>query len=309
MDEEERVGAASDQTLWDLVALWFVASLETVLRRGLLSDYHEFEDALSVARGRVLALPTARHYYSGRMEFGCEYDEFDEDTPLNRILAAAANAVLGTPFLKMSLRSRARRALARLSGVGRLTPADFRAQVDRRHGYYADALALARHVLAATGRSVELGSERAWSFLIRTPEMVEAGVREILRQGLEDFVSVTNRGRTLEGTTHRLKPDLVFDDIAIGDVKYKLVGADWQRADMYQITTFATGYRVEDAILVSFIGDDGRHALPQLKIGPVRLRHLAWDARDANPPEASAASMISEAREALGLLRPSSSSP
>ena len=51
----------------------------------------------------------------------------------------------------------------------------------------------------------------------------------------------------------RLQPDLVFDDgYAVADIKYKLHDGTWNRADVYQITTFAAGYRSRRGALVYF---------------------------------------------------------
>ena len=274
--------------LWDLVASWFVTALEDVLRKGLLSDYEEHVDLLRVPRGRIRMLDSTFAFYQGQVGLVCEFEEFDTDSPLNRVLRAAAAAVAAAPMLHADVRMRARRSLARFDHVGPLRPSDLRVGTDRRSHHYRDALVLARHVLSATGRTIATGPYRAWTFLLRTPQAIEEGVRSVLAERLAGVgVPVVKGSLGLQGSSHRLLPDLVFGTQAIGDVKYKLAAPDWSRNDLYQITAFATGYRVERAALVAFAGAGGG-ALPDLQMGSVRLRAFLWDASPGVPPEDAA---------------------
>ncbi len=156
--EEEETFAASSSRLWELVATWYASALEDVLRKGLLSDYRDESGSLRIARGRVIVADTARSFYRGELSIACDYEEYDIDMPLNRVLRAAAMAIVHVPLFSSELRTRARRALLRLDGVGALRHRDLDAELDRRSSYYGPGFVLARHVLAATGRSTESGS-------------------------------------------------------------------------------------------------------------------------------------------------------
>lgn len=47
-----------------------------------------------------------------------------------------------------------------------------------------------------------------------------------------------------------LTPDLVFESMAVGDVKYK-IAEEWLRSDLYQAVTFAEGFETKsDALSV-----------------------------------------------------------
>jgi 5-methylcytosine-specific restriction enzyme subunit McrC len=293
LGHDQTTGAAS-VVLWDLVASWFLTSLEVLLREGLLADYEEENDFLTAVRGSIRVGETALAYYQGNTLLSCDYDEFGPDTALNRILQAASQAVVRASFLDQGIRRRARRALARLEGVGQLRRADLRTALDRRTARYQSPLALARHVLAATGRTFAAGSHNAQTFLIRTPDLVEDAVRQILREGLAHLVPVRKKGLQLVGSKLRLNPDLVFGSIAVGDVKYKLQGRDWKRTDLYQAVSFATGYRVEHAAVVTFFAASGQTA-PSVQVGDVTLRAITWDCSHTSTPEASARSMLDQA--------------
>lgn len=286
------VALASAAALPELVAGWFVAALERLLRRGLLADYQDRTGELPAVRGTIRPLETAALFYRGRVAFVCDYDEFTTDAPLNRVLAAAAATVARTPFLSPDVRRRARRSLSRMDDIGPLRPDDLRTSLDRRTAHYGEAFPLALHVLRATGRDVAIGVEPGRVFLVRTPTLVEHAVRAVLREGMADLVAVGSERRSLPGSSRGLHPDLVFGEQAVGDVKYKLVSGEWQRPDLYEVVAFAAGYRVEAAALVGFAAS--RAASADVRFGDIAVRTLLWDV-DLSPA-AAAAALVDEAR-------------
>lgn len=269
-------------SFWELVARWFVSAAEDVLRHDLLKDYRPHKAELSVVRGRVQRFATTVSLLKGRVSIHCAFDEFDADNPLNRLLLAAAQAVTISPVLTAETRARARRVTARLDDVSSLRPSDMRAQIDRRSSHYQDAIALARSILASQARSLEGGSESAWTFLFRTPEMVEDGILSVLQERLK--TKVTKRALVLPGSSRKLNPDLVFDDVqAIGDVKYKIAETDWSTSDLYQLVAFATGFRRRRALLVSFQTSTATPLL-SVQLGDVGVVHVPWLASPLTPP-------------------------
>ncbi len=173
--------------------------------------------------------------------------------------------------------------------------ASTRDQIFQQCPRYESALTFARHVLAGTGRTFQSGDHRAQTFLIRTPDVVEHAVRSILQDGLAQVAEVRKKGLQLGGSTVTLNPDLVFGSTATGDVKYKLLGKDWKRSDLYQAITFATGYRVNQASIVLFTS--GAHPIPEpLQVGNVTLTVLAWDCSQGTSPEVAAQSLVEDTR-------------
>lgn len=296
--EDEAALTASSTELWDLIAGWFLSSLELLLRQGLLSDYEEASDDLPAARGSIRILDTANGYYRGSSLLSCDYDEFGPDTALNRVLLAAAATVSQAPFLESSLRRRAKRAATRLEGVGSMRRDDLSiAAVDRRTSRYGTSLSFARHVLSATGRTIAAGTEQARTFLIRTPELVEDAVRSVLRDGLGSD-AVEKRGLKLVGSHLRLNPDLVFSESAVGDVKYTLQESDWRRSDLYQVVSFATGFRVRSAAVFSF-SETPDQVPPPIAVGEVALRTIVWDCAAGTDPSMAAESLVLGAKDWL----------
>ena len=115
--DSQRGLAQEGEHLWELVAQWFVSAIERLLRTDLLRDYSLAEEFLSAKRGRMSVLTTTRAHYRGRIGLHCEFDEFGSDTPLNRVLRAAARVVVGSPAVGRPVRRRAAAAVARMEGA------------------------------------------------------------------------------------------------------------------------------------------------------------------------------------------------
>src|SRR5947208_3287536 len=96
-----------------------------------MRDYESVSDELPVIRGRTHVLTAASAVYRGRLQFPCDFDEFSVDTPLNRILKAAAIAI-GAHSIQSDTRRGALAILANTTEVGAIRPFDEFATLDRR---------------------------------------------------------------------------------------------------------------------------------------------------------------------------------
>lgn len=273
-----------------LIAHWFITAVERILEEGLARDYRQHRDELSAVRGRILPLDTARLFYRGRVAVVADYEEYDFDTPLNRTMLHVARIIAGGIALPDALRRRALRTTKRMDGVGPLERADPAARLERRTSYYGDALSLARQILAATGRTLAAGDRRGWTFLFRTPIPVEAGIRAIAMRSLAGTARVRKGQLTLTGANLTINPDLVFDDgvvRAIGDVKYKLVGPEWERPDLYEAVAFAAGYHTDRGVVALF-AKPGSSALEPAPVGRHTITQIYWPADAALAPNEAA---------------------
>lgn len=136
--------AAVDASFWELIARWYLDQLQLVVRRDLIHDYREEHAELAIGRGRIVPLPSARNFYQGKLRLSCIFENFDADNSLNRILKAAARTVAGSRSLPLDLRQRATWLLRPFDQVGDLHLGDLSVALERRSGWYSDALGLAR---------------------------------------------------------------------------------------------------------------------------------------------------------------------
>jgi 5-methylcytosine-specific restriction endonuclease McrBC regulatory subunit McrC len=257
------------------------------MRRGIVLDYVDRTDELEFVRGRINVQRTALSYYQGHLDLECEYEDFGQDTPLNRILRAAGERIVASASLPTKTRRRMRAILTRFDEVGTLRHGDRRVSLDLRTRHYGDALSLAGHIIDGVHRVLGHGDQLAWTFLIPTPLLVEAGVRRELARHLAPHVAVEKRSLPLQGTAMRMNPDLTFDDIAaVGDVKYKLMSADWSRSDLNQIVAFAAAARTRIGIVVGFHPSDAA-TLPVVGVGDFNIVGINWRADEDLTPEAA----------------------
>ena len=250
-------------------------------------------DVSVTVRGTLDTQDTARMFYTGRMGMSCHFEEFAFDTAFNRLLKAAACVVMASPLLDADLRRRGRSIVSRMMDVGPLRPTDAGVTVERRTAHYRDALGWARHVLLARGRALEAGTSSVWTFLIRTPELVEAGLRHVIAAAIGPTrVPDQGRRRQLHGSRLTFTPDVVVDHGAVvADVKYKIARGDWRREDLYQITTFATVFGSTFAAVIDFT-PPGIGSASALVVGGIRLAHLPWSADPALPPTLAATDFV-----------------
>ena len=291
----ERAHLAAGDSFWTLIATWFVRTTEILLHQGLVLDYRRAVSEVQVARGHLLALQTAQAYYSGRMSVHCAFDEFCCDSPHNRALRAAASEVASSPLLAWPLRRRAMAIVHRTGDAGDLRPGDTGAVLDRRTRHYADAWALALHVLAATGRTLSSGAQKAWTFLLRTPELVEDGVRSVLEEGLGQS-RVQKKGMQLAESSMTFNPDLLFDQgLAVGDVKYKLSDGQWAsaRGDFEQAVTFAEAFGVSEAAVFRFRVAETAKA-PPIRIGQKTISEFTWSTEETVSPAEAGEKLVDD---------------
>ena len=298
--DEQRADLMLGRNLWELMARWYITRLAEVLRSDLIKDYRTHVEALPAASGRIQVMPTARSYYAGRLSLTCEYELFDSDTAPNRVLKAAAIAVLASPLGSAKVRKDARRLLAAMYEVGPLRAGDQFVSLDSRAGHYHDAHLLARQILAAQLREPHHGDDTGWAFLLRTPDLIEEGIRQILAEQLEGVCSVTKQGMQIPGTSLRLQPDLVLDGgQAIADVKYKLHNGSWNRSDLYQVTTFATGFGAKRVAIFCFDQRTAGDRAPDLRIGDVALHTICWPCDPHTTPSEAADTLARRCAEWL----------
>lgn len=289
---QDVVSVGNDANLFELVARWFLEAAETLLRLGLDRDYERRTADLSVVRGRVDLVPTVRAVYVGRPRVRCTFDSFTEDTSLNRTLKAAARAMSASLLLPLGLRFRGRRIAERLNAAGELRQEDIHVLPDRNRPHYRHAHQLAALILKSTGIEVSYGGRVAQTFLLRTPDAVEEGIRCALNQHLPDDLLVKRGGRELiagdasGSKRRRVTPDIVFGaDKAVGDVKYMITNGDVNTAHLYQVTTFATAYEVRRSALIGF-GAGSVDA--RVEVGKVSVRGFGWKTTEADPRTAAA---------------------
>jgi 5-methylcytosine-specific restriction enzyme subunit McrC len=255
------------------IAAFFDAVI-MVLRGGLLKQYQEHEDDLTVVRGRIAIMRQLGTLANRPDVVACTFDELTVDNVWNRVLKKAIRCT--RPWIRSVELNRQWVELmgvlddvddTRLSGpdVARLA---FNRQAER----YRAAIDWARWILALLAPALRAGRSEAPALLFDMNKLFESAVAKVVRTRIHGFSGVTveaqDATRALAAVVSKdrvepgfqLRPDLVFRRgdavVAIADTKWKLVACDSRgrlipaEADMYQMHAYATAFQCNDVALI-----------------------------------------------------------
>lgn len=243
------------------VAAWYARALEQALVLGVDRTYVEETDRLVAIRGRVdwpahinaLGLPTP---------ISCRFDEWSIDTRPNRLVVAAALALLRNPTVAPESAFTLRRLLKLLPGVGPLHSDDLTnpaPMINRLNQHYESSVTLAQLILHGSGHAHGSGTASVSAFMVDMNAVFEDFVFSNLRHRLRDIWSVTRqevvplgtRGGQIPG-----EPDLLFRDtsgapVLVADSKYKLTSdGRGHSSDYYQLLAYCTALGLPRGVLI-----------------------------------------------------------
>ncbi|MCA9628850.1 MAG: hypothetical protein KC766_14325, partial [Myxococcales bacterium] len=216
-------------TLLELIARSYLTALSRLLHEGLAKGYRTHESNGSVFRGRLLIADNIRENAARPDRFYVRYQQFDHDTPLNRILALALDVLLELP-LSATLVNKARGLRAWLPPLTPSYSADFeRVNLTRNTERYRAALVFAELILKQRSPALRGGGSEVFALLFDMNQLWEAYIATLLRRVAPPDVRVETqhvckfwRGHV----TRTVRPDLVIwrgDAVQwIGDTKWRV---------------------------------------------------------------------------------------
>ncbi|OIV37881.1 restriction endonuclease [Mangrovactinospora gilvigrisea] len=256
------VDAAAE--LLPAMAQLFERQAERALRQGLLQGYRRTEDSLPVLRGRLREHDQLRLRPGVPVPLEVGYDEFTADIAENRLLLAAATALLALPGLPPG--SAVRRRLRRLKRILEVEVAPLVRGADlpawrpsRLNARYQPALRLAELVLRGGSVEQQDGSVRIDGFLLNLATVYEAFVCTALGRALTRYGGYCRDQDPwhLDADRRiRMRPDLVWyadtgRPVGVADAKYKAEKpAGFPDADLYQMLAYCTALGVRSGHLV-----------------------------------------------------------
>lgn len=247
-----------DPELVPAFATLYARRLEDALSSGVVRAYVTEEDRLLVPRGRIDIVRQARTGWSA-LPVACRFDEYAVDTPLNRILLAAARRLVRMAGVAPATRRRLVRAVDRLDGVGLLHLSDTEGptcftRLDER---FRATEALARIVLASASVRDETGTVGANSFLLDMNVVFEHFVSHRLARSMRSPLRVDLQHRlALDEDRHvQMRPDIVLRDgsqiVTVADAKYKISSDGLGRtSDYYQLLAYVTALALPAGLLI-----------------------------------------------------------
>lgn len=275
--------------------IWaFVRRLLTELRRGQQHQYVGREENLTCVKGKILLHKHSTLNAAHRHRMYVGYDEFENDTWLNRILKAACARLLSlTRFSRTQ--QYLREALLELADVHQhmieLHHFDH-VHLDRNSERFRELLNFCRLLFDGATPAAHQGNVPSFSLLFPMETVFEEFIGAILKRHAVDFgfkgsdVHLQARGRTRwlltqgSGKDHfRLKPDVLMNGAnenpaIIVDTKWKRLVSDLDdtkngvsQSDIYQLYAYAHRFNCEKNVLL----------FPQVPGATPRIYSLAGD--------------------------------
>ena len=251
----------SPDDLPDLIAEMLARAVELRQRRHLSFGYRSREARLNRVRGRIDVLTTERHQLLDRGLVACRFDELTVDTPRNRFVRAALEAISRIVRRKeVAHRCRSLASGMKAMGVSGETPTRAQMSMERFGRNDADD----RFMLAAAKLAFDLTlpTEGAGSNVLSLPDREETWVRRLFERAVGGFYDVVlspqgwhvQCGKKLEWQVEAesagvgkilpmMKTDVVLDHAASGqriviDTKFNsIVTSGWYREE-----TLRSGY-------------------------------------------------------------------
>jgi 5-methylcytosine-specific restriction enzyme subunit McrC len=298
---EESFPFAEDD-FFEAIAWLVEAEIRRAASTGLVRDYREREEALATVRGRIdLAAQVRRQ--GQPIPLDCRYQEYDEDTELNRVVKAALHRLLRVPSLDRQLALELRhhhRLFAAVADVDYPPSVVPNLAFSRLNEAWRPAARLAQLLLRADSVRDAMGSVAAISFTVDMNKLFERFVERIVDEeaGLQGW-ELQARGKRRLTASVLMQPDLILRrggvDCAVGDVKYKrLAAADWPHADLYQLLAYCVALRLSRGLLV--YAEAGKPRRETVAEAGIALDVIGVDL--AAPPRV----VLSETRQAAGHL-------
>lgn len=263
--------------LWEALIRAFMTRLLTEVRRGHPHAYQYREENLTCVRGRVLIQQQLTRNATHRHKIYVGYDEFVNDTLLNRILKTTCARLLGMTGSSEN-QQLIREALLELADVAEhvVAPHHFEElRLDRNSERFRELLEFCRLVLLGTAPSLESGPTKTFSMLFPMEVLFEEFVGGYLKRFAtalgcsrsDVHLQAASARRWLLNDAQgrgkfRLKPDVLISSESeqpqlILDTKWKRLLSDEidsrngvQQADMYQLYAYATRYQCRNNVLL-----------------------------------------------------------
>jgi 5-methylcytosine-specific restriction enzyme subunit McrC len=251
----------------------FADRLRQELLRGLERAYLQHEVNLRCFKGKLLVARQALHNSAHRERFYCRFDEFSDDTLMNRIFRASCRVLLEvtrTPATQDVLRQ----CLLLLDFVSdtEIQEADFaRIALNRQNERFEDVLRFCRLLLAGRTPTIQAGGTRTFSLLFDMNKVFERFVAAFLRRYVaQRFASVQVLPHAGHQKRHlmesngagvlRLEPDILVegpgDHRLVMDTKWKLLAPGLRgrggvaETDLYQLYAYTRRYGCARSVLL-----------------------------------------------------------
>lgn len=245
----------------------FLASVNTLIKRGLKSDYVLKEDNVAFLKGKLLVGKQVKHNFINKHKFYVEYEEYLQNRPINRLIHTALVKVKGysRSANNQKLLQELLFAFADIPLSNNVKNDFASVKLDRGMKYYEAPLAWAKLIIDGFSPLTLQGKSNAFSLLFPMEAVFESFVAQYLKKHItglgEVSAQVSTKSLVDYGNTpcFLLKPDLYISrksdtdksNHIVLDTKWKLINEQTSKrkdkfglsqADFYQMLGYGYTY-------------------------------------------------------------------
>lgn len=256
--------------LLEIFVIMFLNELETLIKKGLKSDYIECEQNRKFLKGKLLFTQNLKHNFAHKERFFTASDEFTSDIAPNKLIKSTLLLLSTRPF---STKTNARIMQSRFV-FDEISPSqnydkDFAKCENLRHfKAYELILLWCKIFLKKQTFTAYQGSQNAFALLFDMNELFESFVAWHLKKRLVNHIVKAQDGRKflMQGDKFKIKPDLVIYDKTdtklenppkiIADTKWKILSVDEAKnfsisqSDLYQVFAYLARYQCNKGYLI-----------------------------------------------------------
>ena len=265
--------ASRKASLSETLAAIFADRLRRELLRGPERAYIRREENLRQFKGKLLIAQQVLHNAAHRERFFCRFDEFSQDTLMNRIFRAACRFLLNATHTPAT-QDKLRHCLLLLDDVEDIFVHDElfdQITITRQNERFDDVLRFCRLILKEHSPTTQSGKERSFSLLFDMNRVFEDFVTAFLKKqvmpgfaGYRLYAQAKTKPRCLLTSKDKcvlsLKPDILIEDERsdqrlVLDTKWKQLSGDGDRGgvgidDLYQLYAYTRRYKCRRSVLL-----------------------------------------------------------
>lgn len=271
--------------LLEIFVIMFLNELETLIKKGLKSDYIECEQNRKFLKGKLLFTQNLKHNFAHKERFFTASDEFSSDIVPNKLIKSTLLLLSTRHF---STKTNARIMQSRFV-FDEISPSqnydkDFAKCVNLRHFKAYELLLLwCKIFLNKQTFTAYQGSQNAFALLFDMNKLFESFVawhlkRYVAHEQCKYEIKAQNKSKHLLKCDNKDKflliPDIVGfkgeKALFIADTKWKILSVDEAKnfsisqSDLYQVFAYLSKYQCQNGILIYPKIDDENNDLQKL---------------------------------------------
>lgn len=248
--------------LLEIFISMFLCELETLVKKGVKSDYIELEDNLKFLKGKLNINEQIKRNSIHKERFYVEYSEFLNDIKINQVIKTTLKFLYKKSNVSKN-QQKIRELLFIFDDVS--TCSDYKNffanyAVNRQVKHYEQALLWCKIFLLGDSFTPHKGDDLALALLFDMNTLFESYVGNFIKKKLPGTALQHLEKHLVEKPkSFRLRPDIFLEGKFIADTKWKIIRQDINesekkykisQADLYQLYAYGKKYECDKLYLI-----------------------------------------------------------